>query len=146
MALRRMAAALGIGESVTFPGPLFGEEKKGAFHYCDGFILPSLSEGLPMVLLEAWAWGKPVLMTPQCNLPEGFEAGAAVRIEPEEESIRGGLAGFLSMDEGEREAMGRNGRELAVARFSWRVIGAKMAEVYRWVAGRGPWPSCVSAP
>ena len=47
-----------------------------------------------MVLLEAWAFGKPVLMTPQCNLPEGFEAGAAVRIEPDEESIAKVSYGF----------------------------------------------------
>ncbi len=79
-----MAKGLGIEATVTFPGALFGEDKRAAFHYCDGFILPSLSEGLPMVLLEAWACGKPVLMTPQCNLPEGFDAGAAVRIEPTE--------------------------------------------------------------
>jgi glycosyltransferase involved in cell wall biosynthesis len=40
-----------------------------------------------MVVLEAWAYGKPVLMTPECNLPEGFVAGAALRIEPSAESI-----------------------------------------------------------
>ena len=35
-------------------------------------ILPSFSEGLPMAVLEAWAYGLPVLMTDHCNLPEGF--------------------------------------------------------------------------
>ena len=123
--------------TVTFPGPVFGEDKRAAFQYCDGFILPSLSEGLPMVLLEAWAYGKPVVMTPQCNLPEGYEAGAAVRIEPEEESIREGLTRFLGMDDGEREQMGAKGRELAARRFSWKVVAREMAEVYRWVAGQG---------
>jgi len=145
-ALQRMAAALGIDAAVTFPGPLFGEDKRAAFHYCDGFILPSLSEGQPMVLLEAWACGKPVLMTPQCNLPEGFEAGAAVRIEPNEESITEGLARFMGMTDADRERMGANGRALAERRFSWPAIAAEMAAVYRWLAGKASKPASVSAP
>jgi poly(glycerol-phosphate) alpha-glucosyltransferase len=146
LALRRMAVALGIDATVTFPGPVFGDDKRAAFQHCDGFILPSLSEGLPMVLLEAWAYGKPVLMTPQCNLPEGFDAGAAVRIEPREESIREGLARFLAMDQCEREGIGEKGRELVARRFSWGVIAGEMAEVYRWVAGKGPKPAAVTVP
>jgi glycosyltransferase involved in cell wall biosynthesis len=145
-ALRSRTAALRIEADVTFPGPLFGDDKKAAFHHCDGFILPSLSEGLPIVLLEAWACGKPVLMTPQCNLPEGFEAGAAVRIEPDEESIEEGLDRFLAMEGAERERMGANGRALVSRRFAWPVIAAEMAGVYRWVAGKGPKPASVTAP
>jgi len=146
LALRRMASALRIEATVTFPGPVFGEDKKAAFHHCEGFILPSLSEGLPMVLLEAWAYGKPVLMTPQCNLPEGFEAGAALRIEPQEESILAGLTDFLAMDEAQRKRMGAKGRALALQRFSWPVIAADMAGVYRWLAGHGPKPASVTTP
>jgi poly(glycerol-phosphate) alpha-glucosyltransferase len=146
LALRRMATALHIEATVTFPGPVFGDDKAAAFYHCDGFILPSLSEGLPMVLLEAWAYGKPVLMTPQCNLPEGFEAGAAVRIEPDEESIAEGLSAFLAMEEADRERMGANGRALASQRFSWPVIAAEMAGVYRWLAGNGAQPASVSTP
>ena len=144
LALRRLASTLRIEATVTFPGPLFGEEKKAAFHHCDGFVLPSLSEGLPIAALEAWACGKPVLMTPQCNLPEGFEAGAAMRIEPEEESIREGLAHFLAIDAAERGDMGAKGRALVLQRFSWPVIAAEMAGVYRWLAGHGARPASVS--
>ena len=99
-----------------------------------------------MVVLEAWSHAKPVLMTPECNLPEGFEAGAAQRIEPEEESIVEGLTDFLAMDDAEREGMGARGRMLAARRFSWPAIAAEMAGVYRWVAGRGPKPDCVTEP
>jgi hypothetical protein len=42
--------------------------------------LPSFSEGLPMSVLEAWSYGLPVVMTPECNLPEGFACGAALEI------------------------------------------------------------------
>ena len=74
--------------SVFFLGPLFGAEKAAAYRSCDAFILPSFSEGLPMVVLEAWAYGKPVLMTPECNLPEGFAVSAAIRIETNPKALR----------------------------------------------------------
>jgi poly(glycerol-phosphate) alpha-glucosyltransferase len=77
--------------SLLFLGPQFNEAKTACYQNCDAFILPSFSEGLPMVVLEAWAHGKPVLMTPECNLPEGFEANAAIRIETNIESIAQGL-------------------------------------------------------
>ena len=63
-----------------FPGPQFGTAKAAAYRRADAFVLPSLSEGLPMAILEAWAHEKPVLMTDACNLPEGFAARAAIRL------------------------------------------------------------------
>jgi glycosyltransferase involved in cell wall biosynthesis len=66
-----------IGDTVHFIGPQFGLDKDAAFRSSDAFVLPSLSEGMPLAVLEAWAHGLPVLMTPHCNLPEGFARGAA---------------------------------------------------------------------
>lgn len=96
-----------------------------------------------MAVLEAWSYARPVLMTPQCNLPEGFAAGAAIIIEPEVESLVGGLELIFGMLEGERAAIGQRGRELVERVFTWRRIGAEMANVYRWVLGQGPQPDCV---
>jgi poly(glycerol-phosphate) alpha-glucosyltransferase len=141
--LQRLALSLGVQITITFPGPLFGDDMKAAFRHCDGFILPSVSEGLPMAVLEAWAYGKPVIMTPQCNLPEGFEAGAALCVEPEKESILGGLTGFMRMDDAKRRSIGLIGRALAEQRFAWPSVVAQMAAVYRWVAGRAPQPASV---
>ena len=62
--LKKLSAELKVQDSVVFLGPKFGEEKAACYQNCDAFILPSFSEGLPMVVLEAWAYGKPVLMTP----------------------------------------------------------------------------------
>jgi len=148
------------GFSLLFTGAAFGEEKDALLRSADAFILPSLSEGLPMSVLEAWAYGLPVLMTPECNLPEGFAADAAVRIGAEDAknaesgklkaescgNIEGGLHALFEMSDADRVAMGERGRRLVENRFTWPKIAAQMKEVYEWVLGGGPKPGGVFGP
>ena len=142
--------------SVVFLGPQFGTAKAACYHDCDAFILPSFSEGLPMVVLEAWAHGRPVLMTPECNLPEGFAAKAAIRIAQSAELGRGtpcapqsgnriedGLRELFAMNDTSRLAMGARGRTLVAERFTWPKIARDMRAVYEWVLGGGQKPDCV---
>jgi len=150
--LKRQATELGLawaegtpqgGEdtSLYFLGPQFGEAKESCYHSCDAFILPSLSEGLPMVVLEAWAYGKPVLMTSACNLPEGFRAEAALQIGASEEKIEAALRNLFRLSRDERETMGRKGRILVEERFDWRKVAGQMASAYEWMLGGGTRPN-----
>lgn len=127
-------------ERISFPGPAFGAEKDALFRAADAFLLPSHSEGLPMAVLEAWSYGLPVLMTPACNLPEGFAAGAALEIGNDPDSIAEGMRALTAMGEAERQAMGAAGRRLVEERFTWPKVAAQMAEVYEWMLGGGERP------
>jgi len=149
--------------SLIFLGPRFGEDKAACYQNCDAFILPSFSEGLPMVVLEAWAHSKTVLMTPECNLPEGFTANAALRIELSEEakeqggkagratpcarspghSLESGLQDLFAMSNTQRLVLGANGLALVRAKFAWPVIGQEMAQLYEWMLGGGSKPACI---
>ncbi|EGV20676.1 glycosyl transferase group 1 [Thiocapsa marina 5811] len=141
--LQCLADSLGIRDSVQFVGPLFDEAKALALAAADAFVLPSFSEGLPMAVLEAWAVSLPVLMTPGCNLPEGFAADAALAMAPEPESIAVALNRLFDMSAAERQAMGARGRQLVGDRFAWPRIAVQMCDVYRWVLGQGPKPDSV---
>ena len=141
--LKAQVEAAGLGDSVHFPGPQFGEAKAASYYCADAFILPSHSEGLPMAVLEAWAYSLPVLMTPQCNLPEGFAANAALAIEPTVPSIAEGLVRLFDMSAGDRREMGQRGRYLVADRFSWSNVAASLNEVYQWTLGSGSQPACV---
>jgi len=157
MELKRLCAELGLSftdvqpstsnlpgsDSVYFAGPQFGSGKAACYSYCNAFILPSFSEGLPMVILEAWAYGKPALMTPQCNLPEGFAAQAAIQIEPNVESIAASLNFLFQASDDQLKIMGKNGRSLVTARFNWARCAQEMIEVYRWLLDGGTKPSAV---
>lgn len=129
--------------SVVFAGPTFGPQKDQLLRAASAFILPSFSEGLPMSVLEAWAYRLPVLMTDHCNLPEGFAAGAAVRIGTEVKNITDGLHEMISATNSQRQLMGDCGRALVERQFAWPQVAAQMKEVYDWVLGGGAKPSCV---
>ena len=128
---------------VIFNGPAFGKEKDALMRKAEAFILPSFSEGLPMAVLEAWAYGIPVLMTDHCNLPEGFTAGAAIRIGTDVPGIAGGLRELFQGSPGDLEAMGGAGRTLVEEQFTWPKVAAQMKEVYEWMLGGGTRPGCL---
>ena len=141
--LEILAHKLNILETVHFVGPQFNHDKTKSFAIADALILPSMSEGLPMVILEAWAAHLPVLMTPQCNIPEGFETGAAVKIAPTVESIVDGLREITLFNTDELVNMGQRGRQLVQESFTWSGGAEKICSVYHWICSGGPPPSCV---
>jgi poly(glycerol-phosphate) alpha-glucosyltransferase len=131
------------GDSVEFVGSKYGEEKERLLREVDAFVLPSFSEGLPMSVLEAWSFGLPVVMTDFCNLPEGFAAEAAIRVEPDTDSIFQGLEKLAAMPEGERADMGIRGRNLVEEKFTWPKVAKEMRQVYEWcLTGNNP-PGCM---
>jgi poly(glycerol-phosphate) alpha-glucosyltransferase len=132
-----------LDSDVIFWGAAFGKDKEELLRRADAFILPSFSEGLPMSVLEAWSYQLPVVMTPECNLPEGFTADAAIRIETSAESIAEGLSTLFSMNDSDLKTMGAKGRELVKERFTWQTVAAQMREVYDWMLGGGAAPGCV---
>lgn len=135
-ALRRRA-----GDGVVFTGDLRGEAKAESFARASAFILPSLSEGLPMSVLEAWASARPVLMTEAGNLPEGFAARAAVRIGTEPSRLAREIGEFLALPPERLAEMGARGRALVADRFTPDAMAAAMLRIYRWAAGRGEAPA-----
>lgn len=67
---KALAAELGIGDRVSFTGWVSGADKDRVFREATIFCLPSYAEGFPMAVLEAWAYGLPVITTPVGGLPE----------------------------------------------------------------------------
>jgi len=141
--LKSLASDLQIEESVLFAGPQYGEAKAEFYRNCDAFVLPSFSEGLPMTILEAWSYAKPVLMTPECNLPEGEAAGAAICTNPTIEAIEQGLKRLALMSDRERHAMGERSLKLVKERFVWSKVARDMIAVYQWLLGVAERPDCV---
>jgi poly(glycerol-phosphate) alpha-glucosyltransferase len=138
-----LAKKLDICESIQFLGPKFGEDKSLLFRNSDAFILPSFSEGLPMTILEAWSFNLPVIMTPQCNLPDGFTTNSAISIEPNVEGIINGICRLFSMNDRELTEMSSNGFNLVQEKYTWDSVANKMIMLYDWITGKIEKPSFV---
>jgi len=141
--LQTFVRKLGVVHSVLFLGAVFNEVKDACYHHADAFILPSFSEGLPMVVLEAWANSLPVLMTRDCNLPAGFDQQAAIEIRSQTKDIIRRLQEFFRLSDDDRSIIGRRGYELVSRDFTWQKVAGDFLDVYKWIVGGGQPPSCV---
>lgn len=74
--LRRRVEDLGISHRVHFAGQVGQEDILDRYAAADVFCLASLSEGLPVVLMEAMSAGLPIIATRIMGIPELVEHGA----------------------------------------------------------------------
>jgi poly(glycerol-phosphate) alpha-glucosyltransferase len=144
--LRRIADELQLTRQVVFSGPLYGAAKNAALQCANGFVLPSVSEGMPVAVLEAWAHYLPVVMTPYCNIPSGFTTGAAICSAADTASLTRALTEFVLLGDGDRAVMGSRGRALVERDFTWRHIARTLLGIYEWLVGGGKAPACVQRP
>ncbi|MDT0575731.1 glycosyltransferase [Croceicoccus sp. F390] len=108
---------IGDVANVRFIGPVTGAAKQSLMERSRFAILPSLSEGLPMAVLEAWAAPVPVLMSKHCQLPEGFNQGGAIDCGTTANDIAAALRTAFAMDDRKWHAMAQAAQRLASTRF-----------------------------
>lgn len=71
----RLIKELQVEDSVKLLGWVGGENKHNLFQAAYAYVLPSYNEGLPMGILEAMSYGKPVISTPVGGIPDAVEDG-----------------------------------------------------------------------
>lgn len=137
--LERAVSAAGLGDVISFAGPIAPEMRAATFFDADLFVLPTLSESFGMVVAEALAHGLPVLTTTAAPWPILRERGCGWSVDATVEGLAEGLRQATSLEsEGLRE-MGSNGRALVVEKFSWKTIAELMLSTYKEVlAGDRP--------
>ena len=129
-----------VGPSVQFVGPIFGAAKQQLLARSRFMVLPSLSEGLPMAVLEGWAAATPSIMTSECNLPQGFAGGAAIECGDSADSILAALKQALALAPADWLTMSAKARELAAGPFSAETITARWGDAYARAIAMGPRP------
>lgn len=141
--LKSIVDANGLNNDIKFIGSVYGEKKEEELCKANAFILPSFSEGLPMSVLEAWAYELPVIMTDFCNIPIGFETNSAIHIEPNPQNISETLIHFFQQEDTCIEEMGKNGKHLVAKSFTWNIIAKQTFELYNYLLGKGNKPDFV---
>ncbi len=134
--LRRRIHRLGIQDRAWVVSPRRGRQLQEVLAASDAFVLLSRSEGMPMALLEATAWGVPAMVSPEVDRVLGVEeSGAGWRVVPDRlaEALR------IALDEDEDRRAGRKEAARAfAARYTWSDAARAYAALYRRVlAGAG---------
>lgn len=128
--LREQARRLGLEELVRFLPPRADLER--VYPCMDGLALPSLWEGLPMVLLEAGAAGIPVIASDAPGNREVVAHGETGLLFPAGDA--GALAAALALCRAEPEAARRRALRLAESvaeRFTVQTMTREIARLYR---------------
>lgn len=117
--LEAIAAKAGVSHRIFWPGMLSGNAKWGAFRACDAFILPSHQENFGVVVAEALACERPVLISDKVNIWREIDASGAGFVEGDtrEGTIRL-IERFHAAGPAMIDAMGQIGRKLFLERYT----------------------------
>lgn len=130
-ALQSQVRAYHLENFIFFTGAKDKAELRDYYHHADVFVLPSLWEGFPLTILEAWASGIAVIATKVNGIPaictDKKNALLVAKENPQE------LFSAMEMLLNNRilaESLGQQGRILVSKYFSQQEINDEILEVY----------------
>jgi glycosyltransferase involved in cell wall biosynthesis len=116
--MKARAAELRLGDRVEFLGKR--TDVAALLNLSDGFVLPSMYEGLPNALVEALAAGVPAVATDAGGTPEVLRDGEMGYLVPPEDpkSLAAAMLRMMDLSRDERSAMGRCGKAHILRTFA----------------------------
>jgi glycosyltransferase involved in cell wall biosynthesis len=118
--LESLAVKLGAAERVVFTGAVERERIPAYLKAADAYVLNSLHEGLPHILLEAFAADLPVIATATGGTTEVVEDGVnGLLIPPHRKDLLVSAVGRMIADSDLRNSLVEGGRRALQTRFRW---------------------------
>lgn len=135
-------AAARFGDRVRFTGYLDQAGVAQALADHDVLVLPSFSEGLPVILMEALASARPVVTTQVAGVGELVRHGETGLISPpgDAETLQENLESLI-VDSARRARMGAAGPAIVAADFDVRQEAARLAQLIAGSLGDNPRPT-----
>jgi glycosyltransferase involved in cell wall biosynthesis len=126
------AYQMGVMHACCFTGSLKSgsDHLKALFKACDAVVIPSRNEPFGIVVLEAWASGKPVVATTSGGPRDFVKPGQdGYLVDPNPGSVAWGCCKILENFEHSRW-MGRNAQLKTMREFTWEYIALETEKVY----------------
>lgn len=128
-------AALAGDPNIVWEGPLNPDAVPARMAAARVYVLPSVREPQPMSVLEAMAVGRPVVVTKDCGLASMIEqSGSGIVTDPAVPALVAAVDRILRND-GAAQSMGERGRRTAHSEYGMEIVGDRLIETYRQVAG-----------
>jgi len=120
-----------MNNHIHFTGYISEEEKFECYNIANMFMLPSVSEGLPTVLLEAASFGLPIIATNIHGIPDIVIHGkTGFLVNRENYDQYAEYAERLIMNQSLTKEMGENAKKHVASNFSWSKVVKKYENVY----------------
>jgi glycosyltransferase involved in cell wall biosynthesis len=117
--LERLARQMSLNGAVRFTGAIGHDEIRAHYATADVFCLSSFAEGVPVVLMEAMAMGKPVVASQVMGVSELVQDGLNGRlVPPGRADLLAEALAQLAADAQLRARMGAAGRDTILREFS----------------------------
>ena len=124
-------AEAGLAGNFALLGDVSEADLPRIYRCADVFALPSIQEGLGIVLLEAQASAKPVVAFNVSAVTEAMrDKETGFLVNPDSGELAEAILKLLA-DKALGEKMGAEGREFVRRNFSWDACARRMLEVYR---------------
>ncbi|MBF0343514.1 MAG: glycosyltransferase [Nitrospirae bacterium] len=130
--IKRYTRKTNIESTVHFIGYIEGIDKSYAYNAATILVVPSRSEVISMVALEAGSTSTPVLLTDKCGFNEITEIEGGLVVEDSVEGLEKGLTVILS-DLDKLKKIGKNISEYVKNTYEWHVIIDKYIKLYHHV-------------
>jgi len=128
--LKSYAEQLGLSKNVAFHAPVDQTVLASLMNKSSVFALPSLSEGLPNVVLEAMACAKPLIATDGIGL-NSVIGDAGIFVPPRDpRSLADAILRLLS-DSALRAKLGQHARSIVVRKHSWKIVAEATTSLFR---------------
>ncbi len=141
--VRALVKQFGLKDIVKFIEPVFNQMKRDAFSAAELFILPSYSEGAPMVILDALSAGVPVITTKASPWQDLTKNGCGWWVDISVNGICEALKTSLNLSRDSLEEMGKRGKELVASKYTWSNFAQMTIDLYAWILGRSKIPDFV---
>lgn len=119
--LRNRVVQLGLSARVEFIGPVFGQQKWSLLKRAWVVAVPSRSEVMGMVNLEAAACGTPTITTAETGL-ENWEEAGGVLISCHADQMAKALKQASAWSSAERLSRGNASRQMVQKKYRWEVV------------------------
>ena len=131
-AVEAAIAAAGIADRVRITGWIGSDQVRDELRAARALVLPSFAEGLPVVLMEAMAIGRPVISTYVAGIPELVRDGVDGWLVPagDVEALADAMQACLEAPPQRLEAMGRSALERVRVRHSIDVEAGRLHAMF----------------
>jgi glycosyltransferase involved in cell wall biosynthesis len=140
--LRALAKALGLSR-VSVEGPVYGDEKTGAYRNAELFVLSTLNENFGLTVAEALAVGVPAIVSKRAPWAGLEREGCGWWIDHGVEPLAVTLVHAMALPPEALKVMGNKGREWMVRDFSWDRVAHDILDVYSWLIRRVDLPPTI---